>query len=125
MPPKGNKTFVFVFVLPFIIAFAFGMMLSKYQYHKKVNFKRKLAVSNYTEPVTFTATGRCGCSPVGEDDVYTIKEFKELCESNALIDYDGFGEPVKDNKADNSIAIKPSNLDNIPDDATHIVWYNR
>ena len=58
-------------------------------------------------------------------NVYTIQEFKAICEWGGFIDYDGFGEPVKDSKADGSIEIKPSRLDRIPSDATHIVWYNR
>ena len=79
----------------------------------------------YTEKVQFTSTGNYGCGPKGEDDVYTIEEFKGLCECKAFIDYDGFGYPVKDNKADEEIVIKPSKLNRIPKDATHIVWYNR
>ena len=58
----------------------------------------------YTEKVNFTVTGRYGCGPKGEeDDVYTIKEFKEHVASGAFIDYDGFGFPVKDSLADISI----------------------
>lgn len=42
-----------------------------------------------------------------------------------FIDYDGFGHPVKDRKCDPDIYIKPSKRHEIPEDATHIVWYNR
>lgn len=79
----------------------------------------------YDTKVKFSVTGTYGCGPDGEDDVYTIKEFKELCDSGAFIDYDGWGYPVKDSMADNSIVIVPSALLCIPSDATHIVWYNR
>lgn len=79
----------------------------------------------YVEAVIFTKTGQQGCGPAKEDDVYTIEEFKEYCECEAFIDYDGYGHPVKDKLADNSIIIVPSKLNEIPIDATHIVWYNR
>jgi len=80
---------------------------------------------SYTEKVTFTGTNRYGTGPMKEDDVYTIAEFKECVSSGAFIDYDGHGYPVKDGYADKNIFIKPSGLNKIPADATHIVWYNR
>jgi len=79
----------------------------------------------YTREVKFSKTGQYGCGPDDEDDVYTVEEFKQYCESKAFIDYDGFGYPVKDRKADESIHIKPSTLEDIPEDATHIIWFNR
>jgi len=79
----------------------------------------------YTRKVTFTKTGLYGCGLYDEDDVYTVEEFKEFCGAGAFIDYDGFGHPVKDGFADACINIKPSRLSAIPEDATHIVWYNR
>ena len=83
-------------------------------------------MANYTEPVKFTVTNTFGCSPKGEDDVYTIEEFIQACQSQTFIDYDGHGYPVKDSKADQEIIIKPSNIRFlIPKDATHIVWYNK
>ena len=80
---------------------------------------------SYTKPVNFTVTGTYGSSPDGEDDVYTIEEFCNLCKSKMFIDYDGFGHPVKDKLYDPTIIIVPSKLNKIPKDATHIVWYNR
>lgn len=81
---------------------------------------------SYTEKVTFNATDRYGCGPENEDDVYTIAEFLHRCKHNMFIDYDGYGYPVKDNKADESICIRPSQLGkDIPSDATHIIWFNR
>ena len=79
----------------------------------------------YDVKVTFSETNRFGCGPPNEDDVYTVEEFKECVECSAFIDDDGWGYPVKDNLADEEITIKPSRLDDIPEDATHIVWYNR
>ena len=79
----------------------------------------------YNKPVNFTATGKYGCGPKNEDDVYTVKEFLQMCEKGSFIDYDGFGHPVKDNMADGGVCIKPSRVEMIPKDATHIVWFNR
>lgn len=84
-----------------------------------------MAKSNYIAPVTFTATNRYGCGPDDEDDVYTVEEFRRHCEQGSFVDYDGFGHPVKNGKADPNIGIQPSRLETIPADATHIVWYNR
>ena len=80
---------------------------------------------SYTEPVSFSSTNNYGCGPDDEDDVYTVEEFKHRCEQRAFVDYDGFGHPVKDGKADESIYIYPSKVSEIPSDATHIVWFNR
>lgn len=81
--------------------------------------------NNYTDPVNFSSTGNYGCGPDDEDDVYTVKEFYYLCECGAFVDYDGFGHPVKDGNADDSVHLRPSSYKGSIKDATHIVWYNR
>lgn len=78
----------------------------------------------YTQPVNFTSTGNYGCGKEDEDDVYTIEEFLDCVKSHSFIDSDGYGHPVLEKKCDISIFIQPSNVKNIPKDATHIVWYN-
>lgn len=79
----------------------------------------------YTREVKFSGTGRYGCGPDDEDDVYTVEEFRKFCAGGMFIDYDGYGHPVKDGKADESIEICPSRVSSIPKDATHIVWFNK
>ena len=79
----------------------------------------------YSDPVKFTKTGQYGSGPDNEDDVYTVQEFWQLCENGCFTDYDGFGHPVRDGKCDPDVCVKPSQLDLVPCDATHIVWYNR
>lgn len=80
----------------------------------------------YTRKVKFSSTGNYGCGPDHEDDVYTIEEFREYCESGGFVDYDGYGHPVKDEMCDPDIFVSPSSYaKDIPADATHIVWYNR
>ena len=74
--------------------------------------------ANYSKPV---ALG---------DDVYTVADFREHVRDAHFIDYDGYGHPVKLGKCDPNIDIMPSRVrrfpvEAIPDDATHIVWYNR
>ncbi len=80
---------------------------------------------SYTKDVKFTKTNQYGCGPRDEDDVYTVDEFRECVKDGAFIDYDGFGHPVKDKKANEDICIQPSRVDDIPDDTTHIIWFNR
>lgn len=83
----------------------------------------------YTERVQFPRSGKTanyGCDLAwDEEDVYTVAEFIECCEVNAFIDYDGFGHPVKDGFADPKVFVSPSKRNEIPKDATHIVWYNK
>jgi len=84
--------------------------------------------AGYTKPVKFSSTGNYGDvsdDEDDEDDVYTVEEFKEYVADGMFIDYDGHGYPVKDGLADATIIIFPSNIKKIPNDATHIVWYNR
>ena len=62
-------------------------------------------------------------------DLMTVEEFKENCECGGFTDYDGFGHParietLKDGKASKQ-RIYPSERNLIPNDATHIVWFNR
>lgn len=73
-----------------------------------------------------TIDGHCG-------DLMTVKEFKEACECNALMDYDGMGDLVKDGEIVTPLDgdglmpqwIYPSECDSIPDGITHILWYNK
>jgi hypothetical protein len=58
-------------------------------------------------------------------DLMTVEKFKNACEDGMLIDYDGCGEPVVDGMVDDDITIIPSKLEEIPEWATHIAWYNR
>lgn len=82
-------------------------------------------MSNYVDPVKFSATNRYGCGPDDEDDVYTVEEFRSKCQSGAFVDYDGFGHPVRDSKCDPNVYVFPSEVDEIPADATHVVWFNK
>jgi hypothetical protein len=80
----------------------------------------------YTRKVNFSATNRYGCGPADEDDVYTVEEFAQLVRDAMFIDYDGFGYPVKDSVADPSIIVRPSSFrQSLPEDATHIIGFNR
>lgn len=72
---------------------------------------------------------------LGGCDLMTIEEYLGAVECGALMDCDGMGEPVKDGK----VALVPLNektgwpdwiypsdgIDAIPEDATHIAWYNK
>jgi hypothetical protein len=79
----------------------------------------------YTKIVTFTEVNTCGNNNEGEDDVYTVDEFKNLAKFKSFVDYDGYGHPVKNKKCDPDIHVKPSSVSEIPKDTTHIIWFNR
>lgn len=79
---------------------------------------------SYTKKVKFSEVNTYGCGP-DEDDVYTVEGFRNIVGFGGFIDYDGFGYPVKNGLSDEKICIYPSRLKDIPDDATHIVWFNR
>ncbi len=53
-----------------------------------------------------------------------INEWIEECECGGFIDYDGYGDLVN-NGGLMGISIAPSRRDKMPEDATHILWYNR
>jgi hypothetical protein len=60
------------------------------------------------------------------DDVMTVEEFIDCVKQGLFIDYDGCGCPMKDGKYDQNIDVSPSTYEqDIPDDATHIVWFNK
>lgn len=60
------------------------------------------------------------------DHIMTVDEFKSDVKNGYLIDYDGFGYAMKEGVGvDDKIVIQPSCLSDIPQDATHIVWFNR
>lgn len=63
-------------------------------------------------------------------DVMTIEEFKGMVACGGITDYDGHGHPMKDGLEDHGWYLYPSNVDpedgdGIPEDATHIAWYNK
>lgn len=80
-------------------------------------------IAGYTRPIEFGETNLYGCGD--GPDVYTVAEFRECCDCGAFIDYDGFGQPIKNNMINTAITVIPSKVNEIPEDATHIVWYNR
>jgi hypothetical protein len=85
----------------------------------------KLTMPCYIKPVLFTMTNCFGHGPDYEDDVYTVEAFRQAAETWVFVDSDGFGYPVRNEFADPKIIIKPSKINEIPADATHIVWFNR
>lgn len=68
---------------------------------------------NYTEPIP------------DYGDVMTVEDWKAAVRSGSFNDYDGGGKAAKDGKVD-KCWIYPSEADaSIPEDATHIVWFNK
>jgi hypothetical protein len=58
---------------------------------------------------------------------YTVEKFREAVAAEALVDYNGFGYPIRDGLMSGQTArIRPSNIAaTIPPEATHIQWFNR
>lgn len=61
----------------------------------------------------------------------TVEEFNNACKSGVFIDYDGFGDVVRDGEIITPGRpvfprwVKPSTRWSIPPDATHVLWYDR
>lgn len=61
-----------------------------------------------------------------DGDIFTIEEFREMCEDGSLIDYDGFGHPINgDGYEDPAWCIIPSRREELPASVTHIEWFNK
>jgi hypothetical protein len=59
-------------------------------------------------------------------NLYTLKEFQELCEKSLFIDYDGSGDYATDKQVSNIPTIPSEFLKgNHPKFATHVMWYNK
>jgi len=80
---------------------------------------------NYTRPVNFTSTNNYGSGPAGEDDVYTVEEFRARCAGGSFNDHDGYGYPVKNKMANINVFVYPSQIAKITDDVTHDIWLNK
>lgn len=57
-------------------------------------------------------------------DLFTRDAWLAMVKRGFLIDYDGYGHPVKNGKRAKT-PISPSEADQLPKDATHVLWYNR
>lgn len=71
-----------------------------------------MKTGNYTTPVP------------DYGDLFTVKEFKEMMDDGTFYN-DGYGHPVKNEKMDLSIEICPPGTTEWPEDATHIMWFNK
>ncbi len=56
--------------------------------------------------------------------VMTVGEYRENVDCGGFIDYDGFGYPMKDGKSAKH-PLYPSEINKLPTDATHVVWFNK
>lgn len=80
----------------------------------------------YLKEIEMFDTGPDEYGEVPEGALMTVDEYLGSVKDHALIDYDGYGHPVKDMKKDTQLHIYPSEGRNhIPLDATHIIWFNK
>ncbi len=73
------------------------------------------ARSGYRDPIPSYST------------IFKVKDFLELANDSSLTSEDGYGFPALNDKMDRSASIVPSRIGKtiVPDDATHIVWFNK
>jgi len=57
-------------------------------------------------------------------DLIPVEKWLKECENGMFIDYDGSGYAVKDDMVDLT-KIYPSTRKSLPDDATHVIWFNK
>lgn len=57
-------------------------------------------------------------------ELMMVKRFRASCADGAFIDYDGHGHPVRDGMMADDMVF-PSRYQDVPKDATHIMWFNR
>ncbi len=81
---------------------------------EQINSKLRLIVEPQFRPIEI------------KSKIYSIDEFITLCESEFIIDYDGYGYYVKDNLISN-IEVLPSDIinGNIRQDLKSVIWYKR
>jgi hypothetical protein len=58
-------------------------------------------------------------------DVMTREQWLNDVRNHFFLDYDGFGYAMKDGKTDPTTPIYPSGAERLPEDATHVVWFNK
>ena len=61
-------------------------------------------------------------------DLVTVQEYRDLADSGAIMNSDGFGRAVKDGMEDDryEVELRPRKHGaDIPQDATHVMWYNK
>ena len=69
--------------------------------------------------------GRYNDEPYKFGDRFTVRRFRAYVKDGSLTDNDGHGHPIRHTKMDAEYTIWPSKMNRIPEDATHIQWYNK
>jgi hypothetical protein len=64
-------------------------------------------------------------NPPHYGDIMTRQEYVECVEEGLFIDYDGSGHPMRDGLMDKLTIVIPSKLSELPDDCTHVIWFNK
>lgn len=70
-----------------------------------------------------------GIYHINQDDEHlhlmTLQDFRVAVGQGVFIDYDGYGHYARNGVADDSAIALPSEIDKMPEWATHVVWFNR
>jgi len=71
------------------------------------------------------AIGRYNDAPHGFGEIISVRRFRKRVKDGDFTDNDGHGRPMFHKKLDSGCLVLASKLDAIPEDATHIQWYNK
>lgn len=58
-------------------------------------------------------------------EIMSVTEFFDCVSCGVFTDYDGVGNPIRGDRMDHNQPIYPSTLDEIPNDAEKIIWFNK
>lgn len=59
-------------------------------------------------------------------ELMSTKDFKDSVKNGIFNDFDGFGHYVyEDEMIDEDSVVLPSKINEIPDDVTHVMWFNK
>ena len=79
----------------------------------------------YPLDTTKPATGRYDDKPYKFGETMTVRRFRKHIKDADFTNSDGHGRPMRGKKLDSECLVKPSTVAVIPEDATHIQWYNK
>lgn len=71
------------------------------------------------------AIGRYNDEPYKFGEVILVRRFRKRVKDVDFTDDDGHGRPMCNGKLDSECLVLASKLEAIPEDATHVQWYNK
>jgi len=79
----------------------------------------------YPLDTTKPANGRYTDEPQSFGETMLVRRFRKRIQDGDFTDDDGHARPMCNGKLDSECLVLASKLDAIPEDATHVQWYNK